>query len=64
MVLGEMKFQNRALELPYLQILAGSRSADDEAAETVPSTRQDFLFEPGGQDYVGINSYDGTSRSE
>ena len=49
MVMGEMKFQNRALELPYPQILSGNRSAGDEAAETGPSSRRDFLLEPGGQ---------------
>ena len=63
-VSGEMKLLNTALEISQPQIFAGSPPADDSAAVMAPSSGRDFLLEPGGQDYVGFNSYDGMSRSE
>jgi hypothetical protein len=59
-----MKLLNTALEISHPQILAGSPPAGDRAAVMAPLSGRNFLLEPGGQDYVGINSYDGMSRSE
>jgi hypothetical protein len=59
-----MKLLNTALEISHPQILAGSPPAGDIAVVMTPLSAREFLLEPGGQDYVGINSYDGMSRSE
>jgi hypothetical protein len=36
----------------------------DEIAEDAPNLPASFLFEPGGQDYVGYNSYDARLAGE
>lgn len=32
--------------------------SDRGVTETTPPTQEEFMFGPGGGDYVGINSYD------
>jgi hypothetical protein len=61
---GEMKLINTALEISHPQILASSPPAGDGATVMTRLSGRDFLLEPGGQDYVGINSYDGMPGSE
>ena len=61
--MDEMKFLIATLELPHPQTLAGSPPTGGDAVETAPSSWREFLLEPGGQDYVGINSYDGLHKT-
>ena len=35
-----------------------TQSIDEGVSETAPRAQPDFLFGPGGGDYVGTNSYD------
>ena len=52
---------NAVLDRGFLE---GLLLTGNEPAETAPYTPPAFLFGPGGQDYVGANSYDAGLQSE
>jgi hypothetical protein len=57
-----MKLLDTTLEMSHPQTLAGNPPASDSATVMARLSGRDFLLEPGGQDYVGTNSYDGMVR--
>ena len=54
----------RSNAVPGRGFLEGLLLTGNETAEKAPYTPAAFLLAPGGQDYVGANSYDAGLQSE